>query len=320
MKTTSKATLCKTCGQEMPDSAKWCPHCGAKNKKPVYKKWWFWTIIDIMVLGTTSPKDTDTAENTPASSPIAESSPVVSTAPDDSSDKVSPESATPEIEAPDIELSTDFEREVYDIVKNHNGKLFTINTVNSNSENLEEATVNAGVLCENNESVVNAILSETSEVVKSNGTNEGIAFTFGDIKKGDDAPTLVIAVIYPDGTIHTSFTSTDYNSERNHWINNQFSAWDGSHKELERLIIRNLNDEDSYKHIETTYRDISDESIRDEVNQVLADAGYTQRVEVGDLFIRTQFSAKNAFGGTIKNTAFGIASYNNNTITLVDIG
>ena len=77
MKTTSKATLCKTCGQEMPDIAKWCPHCGAKNKKPVYKKWWFWTIIVIMVLGTTSPKDTDTAENTPASSPIAESSPVV---------------------------------------------------------------------------------------------------------------------------------------------------------------------------------------------------------------------------------------------------
>lgn len=56
-----------------------------------------------MVLGTTSPKDTDTAENTPTSSPTVESSPVVSAAPDDSSDKVSPESATPQAEAPDIE-------------------------------------------------------------------------------------------------------------------------------------------------------------------------------------------------------------------------
>ena len=111
-----------------------------------------------------------------------------------------------------------------------------------------------------------------------------------------------------------------HNSERNNWIRNQFSAWDGSHVELEKLIISNLNDEKSYEHIETTYRDIATEDDRDEINQILADSGYTQRVEVGDLFIQTQFSAKNAFGGVIKNTAFGIASYSDNTITLIDIG
>ena len=86
------------------------------------------------------------------------------------------------------------------------------------------------------------------------------------------------------------------------------------------MIISNLNDEKSYEHIETTYRDIATEDDRDEINQILADSGYTQRVEVGDLFIQTQFSAKNAFGGVIKNTAFGIASYSDNTITLIDIG
>lgn len=45
----SKLTTCKACGAEIAKSAKSCPHCGAKNKKPIYKKWWFWVIILILV-------------------------------------------------------------------------------------------------------------------------------------------------------------------------------------------------------------------------------------------------------------------------------
>lgn len=64
----------------------------------------------------------------------------------------------------------------------------------------------------------------------------------------------------------------------------QFSAWDGSHRELERTIKKSLNDEDSYKHIETKYR------------LVLKGEGapYVQ------LF--TSISAKNGFGAMIKKT------------------
>ena len=49
-----KMTTCKACGQEIAKSAKVCPHCGAKNKKPFFKKWWFWAIIVILIasLGT----------------------------------------------------------------------------------------------------------------------------------------------------------------------------------------------------------------------------------------------------------------------------
>lgn len=51
-----KMTTCKACGQEIAKSAKACPHCGAKNKKPIFKKWWFWAIIVILIasLGTSS--------------------------------------------------------------------------------------------------------------------------------------------------------------------------------------------------------------------------------------------------------------------------
>lgn len=38
-------------------------------------------------------------------------------------------------------------------------------------------------------------------------------------------------------------------------IDRQFSAWDGSHNNLERLIKRSMNDPDSYEHDETVYWD-----------------------------------------------------------------
>lgn len=47
----SKMIVCKTCGAEIAKSAKSCPHCGAKNKKPVFKRWWFWVIV-IALLGS----------------------------------------------------------------------------------------------------------------------------------------------------------------------------------------------------------------------------------------------------------------------------
>ena len=42
--------VCKACGHEIAKSAKVCPQCGAKNKKPVFTKWWFWFII-VMFIG-----------------------------------------------------------------------------------------------------------------------------------------------------------------------------------------------------------------------------------------------------------------------------
>lgn len=45
----SKMKKCKTCGTDIASSAKVCPSCGAKNKKPFYAKWWFWVIIALVV-------------------------------------------------------------------------------------------------------------------------------------------------------------------------------------------------------------------------------------------------------------------------------
>lgn len=47
----NKLINCKTCGAEMASNAKACPQCGAKNKKPIFKKWWFWVLIVIIIGG-----------------------------------------------------------------------------------------------------------------------------------------------------------------------------------------------------------------------------------------------------------------------------
>lgn len=44
--------LCTKCGAQIDDSASVCTHCGAqistkKNKKSIFKKWWFWVLIAI---------------------------------------------------------------------------------------------------------------------------------------------------------------------------------------------------------------------------------------------------------------------------------
>ena len=48
----AKMKKCKTCNAEIASSAKSCPSCGAKNKKPIYKRGWFIVIAFFIVIGT----------------------------------------------------------------------------------------------------------------------------------------------------------------------------------------------------------------------------------------------------------------------------
>lgn len=64
-----KLTACKACGQEIAKSAKSCPHCGAKNKKTIFKKWWFWVIVVALLatigsFGNDSDNENTTNNNT----------------------------------------------------------------------------------------------------------------------------------------------------------------------------------------------------------------------------------------------------------------
>ncbi len=91
------------------------------------------------------------------------------------------------------------------------------------------------------------------------------------------------ALITPDTNTSTSTKKSTVQKKkapktRAEKIKEQFSAWDGSHRKLERLVKKAMNDPDSYKHDETVYWDMKDH-----------------------LVVRTTFRGRNAFGGMVKN-------------------
>lgn len=63
----NQLTTCEICGGELAASAKKCPHCGAKRKKPFFKKWQFWVIVIFVVgvIGSVGEKP-ETADEQPA--------------------------------------------------------------------------------------------------------------------------------------------------------------------------------------------------------------------------------------------------------------
>ena len=64
----NKLKPCKSCGHEIAKNAKFCPQCGAKNKKPIFKKWWFWTIIVLLFIAVVSSgNDSDSGNTTSVS-------------------------------------------------------------------------------------------------------------------------------------------------------------------------------------------------------------------------------------------------------------
>lgn len=50
MKKSSEVTMCRNCGTPIPENAKVCPSCGAKNTKPFYKRVWFIALAVIVVI------------------------------------------------------------------------------------------------------------------------------------------------------------------------------------------------------------------------------------------------------------------------------
>ena len=78
-------------------------------------------------------------------------------------------------------------------------------------------------------------------------------------------------------------------------IEAQFSAWVGSHRNLERVIKESMNDPDSYDHAETVYSDRGDH-----------------------LIVRTTFRGKNAFGGVVKNSVKAKVSIDGQVLQILE--
>lgn len=83
--------------------------------------------------------------------------------------------------------------------------------------------------------------------------------------------------------------------KRQERIEKQFSGWDGSHRNLEKLIKQNMNDPDSYEHIETGYKDM-----------------------VLYILVSTKFRGANAFGGKVINTVSAKVDLDGNVLEIIN--
>lgn len=83
--------------------------------------------------------------------------------------------------------------------------------------------------------------------------------------------------------------------ERTKKVEKGFSAWDGSHVQLTRLIKKNMNDPDSYDHAETTYIDKTDY-----------------------LIVKTTYRGKNAFGGIVLGSITAKVSLEGSVLEIID--
>nr|NQU93701.1 hypothetical protein [Bacteroidota bacterium] len=75
----------------------------------------------------------------------------------------------------------------------------------------------------------------------------------------------------------------------------QFNAWDGSHIGLTRYIKNNMNDPDSYEHIETKYWDMVDH-----------------------LVVLTRFRGENPFGGKVINSIKAKVDLQGSVLEIID--
>jgi hypothetical protein len=108
---------------------------------------------------------------------------------------------------------------------------------------------------------------------------------------------LILAMVYmcndPKGNLAS--TPEPAKSDRQILLDKQFSVWDGSHRGLEKQIKASMNDPESYEHVSTQFKDMTDYII-----------------------VTTSFRGKNAFGGTVLNSVTAKCDLQGNVLEITE--
>lgn len=73
----TKTTQCKACGHVLSKTARICPNCGHKPKKPIYTRGWFILVMIVLVIiavpdfGDSGSKNSDAAISSSTARPTA---------------------------------------------------------------------------------------------------------------------------------------------------------------------------------------------------------------------------------------------------------
>ena len=139
------------------------------------------------------------------------------------------------------------------------------------------------------------------------------------MEKGmEDGESILVARITPELGIYYTYIGEEYNSEYFYWIISQFND-DGSHQVLTELLLGQLENSDSYKHVYTTKNIITNDKILASVNDLIASYGLDETLEIYDVFMEMHFTEVNQDGREVAKIAYGYIDYSENWIYLLDI-
>ncbi len=207
-------------------------------------------------------------------------------------------------------ISSDFEKRLYDTIESNKAKLSDIGyEVNEAGETM------LTIACRNDEDAVNSVIKAIAPIVAENGNS--ILIRVNENGSGDKL--LAHVRIFDNGTYETIGETKDYRTAYKKWVGNYISPLNGECTDLSDQIKRNLNDQKSFEHINTSiYKGTTPEAV-DEANERLAQWGYDKCFESNDVLIITEFSNKNSYNATVRNQAIGRLSYADNKVYLIDI-
>lgn len=227
----SKLKNCNTCNAEIAASAKVCPSCGAKNKKPIYTKWWFYVAI-IIILGaiSSSGEKQSSSSASPTTSTETQST-------NDTSDSISiekSESNESEIKAGTYKIGTDLEAGEYLFIAKSMGY---IEVCSDSTGNLDSIITNDNVIGHT------YITVEDGQYLKLQG---GTAYPV------DNAPSIIPTDgLYKDGTykVGKDIPSGEYKVILSSSMG-YIEVSSGSHGILDEIISNDNLTGDSYITVE----------------------------------------------------------------------
>ncbi len=336
--------ICPRCGVQIDSKYKTCPNCGLQLKKPFYSNVAFWVISIVLLIIAivmtiifilSRNNNTDIFQEAEDISGIT-FNPSLSSAIENNNDSTdnqdsdgAPDTTDAETESTTIALDSEFaenishdtelERAIIQIVE-ENGAVLTSLSTEPGSTGGDVVWVE--ILVENNEAVARAI---SDQIAAQPGLPSLVSIIFEDIELGYFTGTIFTTYIYGDGTTifeaenGESQNDTPEDTERIDWINMQFSSETGANLVLEQLIISNVENSDTYEHVETEFYDVNSETVLETVNTFFESFGTDKRAKIGDLFIQSAFAIEDSDGELIITYAYGLAEYPEDTMTLIGI-
>ncbi|WP_044975583.1 hypothetical protein [Ruminococcus sp. HUN007] len=100
------------------------------------------------------------------------------------------------------------------------------------------------------------------------------------------------------------------------WIENQMDLWDGSHKELAKLVKEKLSGGKSFRFEKFEFIDVDNEEKAEVVDNVLTKVDSEYKSEIGDLYVIQKFTVK-VNNKTVSMTAYGWVKKSDNSTTLL---